>query len=85
MVDTELATGGIVNIPFIEKRADATTMHAVFFIEELDAPPVGGVPQIVLQYAQKVVLDFAASPGDPNVLIKWPHISINTMKLVKLP
>lgn len=84
-VDTTIASGGIANIPFIEKRADATSMRAVFLIEELDAPPVGGVPQIVLQYAQRVVLDFAASPGDPNTLIKWPHISINTMKLVSLP
>lgn len=84
-VDSTVASGGITSIPFIAKRAGATTMRAVFFIEELDAPPVGGVPQIVLQYAQKVVLDFAASPTDPKVLIKWPHISINTMKLVGPP
>lgn len=84
-VDTTLASGGITSIPFIAKRADATTMRSVFFIEELDAPPVAGVRQIVLQYAQKVVLDFAASPASPNVMIKWPHISVNTMKLVGPP
>ncbi len=84
-VDTTLASGGITSIPFIAKRANATAMRAVFFIEELDALPVGGVPQIVLQYAQKVVLDFAVSPGDPNTLIKWPHISLNTMKLISPP
>ena len=84
-VDTALSTGGISNIPFVAKQANATSVRAVFWIEELDADPVNGVPQVVLQYAQRVILEFFPVPGDGNQLIKWPHISINTMKLVALP
>lgn len=84
-VDTTLLTGGIANIPFIVRQADATTMRAVFWIEELSAPPVGGIPQIVLQYAQRVLLEFFPAPGTAGIRIKWPHITINTMKLVALP
>jgi hypothetical protein len=83
--DTTLLSAGIHNIPFIVRQANATAMQAIFWIEELDAPPVGGVPQIVLQYAQKVMLDFFPVPGAPNTLIRWPHITINTMKLTALP
>jgi len=83
-LDTTLATGGVLNTPFIMKQAAATSMRAVFWIEELDAPDVDGIPQIVLQYAQKVILEFFPAPGGAG-LIKWPHISINTMKLVALP
>ncbi len=82
-VDTTLSTGGISNIPFVVKQANATSMRAVFWIEELDAAPVNGVPQIVLQYAQRVILEFF--PAGDGSLIKWPHISINTMRLVALP
>jgi hypothetical protein len=84
-VDTTLSSGAISNIPFVLKQANATSMRAVFWIEELDAGPVNGVPQIVLQYAQRVILEFFAVPGSDNQLIKWPHISINTMRLVALP
>jgi hypothetical protein len=81
-LDTSLATGGIHNIPFVVKQANATQMRAVFWIEELADPDPQGNPQFMLQYAQRVLLDFfpigAASVG----LIRWPHISINTMKLV---
>jgi len=82
-LDTTLSTGGISNIPFVVKQANATSMRAVFWIEELTTPPVSGVPQIVLQYAQRVILEFFPAPG--GGLIKWPHITINTMKLARLP
>jgi hypothetical protein len=83
-VDTTLSTGAISNIPFVAKQANATSMRAVFWIEELDAAPVNGIPQIVLQYAQRVILEFFPARGGSG-LIKWPHISINTMRLVALP
>ena len=84
-LDTTLLTGGISNIPFIVRQANATAMRAVFWIEELTDTPVGGVPQIVLQYAQRVILEFFPAPGTNGTPIKWPHITINTMKLVALP
>jgi hypothetical protein len=83
--DTTLSTGGITSIPFVVSQANASAMRAVFWIEELDAPPVNGIPQMVLQYAQRVILEFFTVPGDPKTLIQWPHITINTMKLVALP
>jgi hypothetical protein len=83
-LDTTLASGGINNIPFVVKQADATSMRAIFWIEELDTGP-GGKPETWLQYAQKVMLDFfliGGKVGDPEVgRIRWPHISINTMRL----
>jgi hypothetical protein len=79
--DTTLATGHISNIPFVTKQANATAMHAIFWIEELTTAGPGGKPQFMLQYAQKVLLDFFPAPGSGGKLIRWPHISINTMKL----
>jgi hypothetical protein len=84
-LDTTLATGGIHNIPFVVKQANASRMWAVFWIEELTDPDAQGNPQFMLQYAQRVLLDFFPL-GDPTVgLIRWPHISINTMKLTARP
>jgi hypothetical protein len=81
-LDTSLATGGISNIPFIVRQANASLMRAVFWIEELTDLDAQGNPQFMLQYAQRVLLDFFPI-GDQNVgRIRWPHISINTMKLV---
>ena len=83
-LDTTLATGGIHNIPFVVKQANATSMRAIFWIEEL-----ADKPEIWLQYAQKVMLDFfpIGGPfGDPDIgRIRWPHISINTMRLTARP
>jgi hypothetical protein len=79
--DTTLATGGISNIPFVVKQANATSMRAVFWIEELAAPGPNGKTQFILQYAQRVLLDFFPAGGSGGALIRWPHISINTMKL----
>lgn len=84
-LDTELATGGIHNIPFVVKQANASRMRSVFWIEELEDLDTNGNPQFMLQYAQRVLLDFFPV-GDPKVgLIRWPHISINTMKLTARP
>jgi hypothetical protein len=83
--DTTLATGGIHNIPFVTKQANASRMRAVFWIEELADLDAQGNPQFMLQYAQRVLLDFFLVGPSGVGLIKWPHISINTMKLVARP
>jgi hypothetical protein len=84
-LDTGLSTGGIHNIPFVVRQADASRMRAVFWIEELADPDAHGQPQFMLQYAQRVLLDFFPI-GHPRAgLIEWPHISINTMKLTARP
>ena len=43
-VDTKIETGGIVNIPFIVKQANATEMTSTFWIQELDEPDDNGQP-----------------------------------------
>ncbi|MGI9419640.1 MAG: heme-binding protein [Geminicoccaceae bacterium] len=78
-VDTTLEQAGIVNIPFIEKQADATEMKSTFWIQELVEKDSQGKPKLRLQYSQLVFLDFFEVPGGNGELIRWPHISINTM------
>ena len=89
VLDTTLATGGIHNIPFVVKQANATSMRAIFWIEELADPGPDGKPQFMLQYAQRVYLDFFSTSLPPedalNCKIRWPHISINTMTLTARP
>jgi hypothetical protein len=81
--DTKFSTGGIVNIPFVVKQANATEMVSTFWIMELETP--GDGPKWAISYAQIVMLEFFnrfdAVPG----LIKWPHVSINTMMFDKQP
>jgi hypothetical protein len=81
-VDTSIETAGIVNIPFIERQADAASMKSTFWIQELEETDSYGKPKLRLQYLQVVMLDFfPRRDGLPGV-IRWPHISINTMEKV---
>lgn len=77
-VDTTLGTGGIVNIPFIVKQANAAQMNSIFWIEELE----GESDEYQLQYAQVVNLDFFPRRDGLPGLIAWPHVSINTLRKV---
>jgi hypothetical protein len=78
--DTKFGTGGIHNIPFIEKQADASEMTAHFWIQELAEKDKNGQPKLRLQYTQTVMLDFF--DNGKGEIIKWPHVSINTMEKV---
>jgi len=64
--------GGIVNIPFVVREANATTLHAIFWIETVEQED--GTTFQQLQYVQRVILDF---PPD-----HWPHISVATLRKV---
>lgn len=77
--DTKFGTGGIVNIPFVVREANATEMEATFWIMELEPENGSDEPRFVMQYSQVVFLDFFPSRDDPTKLIRWPHVSINTM------
>jgi hypothetical protein len=81
-VDTENQTGGIVNIPFIVKQADAVSMRSTFWIQELDEVGADGRPKMRLQYAQVVMLDFFDRTDGLPGRIGWPHISINTLERI---
>lgn len=61
--------GKIVNIPFIDKNAEATRLDAIFWIETVVQPD--GTEFMQLQYTQTVNLRFDE--------IDWPHISVATL------
>ena len=73
ILDTEIESGGIVNIPFIERQADAASMKSTFWIQELNNG------SLRLQYLQVVILDFFRRFDGLPGLIRWPHVSINTL------
>lgn len=80
-VDSNNLSGGIQNIPFIVRHANATEVNSTFWIMELeDEFEADGSPVFILQYMQVVMLEFFERfdgvPGD----IKWPHVSFNTMR-----
>lgn len=79
---TTLETGGIVNIPFIVKQANATEMESTFWISELDELDADGDPKLIMQYLQIVMLEFFDRNDGVPGLIKWPHVSINTMERI---
>jgi hypothetical protein len=79
-VDTTRPTGGVVNIPFIEHQADAASMNARFWIQELEELTPEGKPRLRLQYAQVVMLDFFPRRDGLPGRIAWPHVSINTLE-----
>lgn len=71
--------GGLVNIPFIVKNADANAMSSIFWIEVVDNPD--GSHFLQLQYTQTVILDFPVfNPATGGTIdIKWPHITVGTL------
>jgi hypothetical protein len=77
---TAVKTGGIVNIPFIVEQANATEMESTFWILELEELGVGGSPRVIMLYLQVVMLDFFRRTDGQDGLIKWPHVSINTLE-----
>lgn len=81
-LDTTLATGGIKNIPFIVKQANAVSMKSTFWIQELEEVDNEGSPKLRLQYLQVVILDFFPRVDGLPGLIGWPHVSINTLEKV---
>lgn len=68
------ATGGILNIPFIQTNVTATSMEATFWLENIS----GGSEAELLQYSQTINLVFP-SAGSITPII-WPHTTISTLK-----
>ncbi|MGH3624552.1 MAG: heme-binding protein [Sciscionella sp.] len=77
-LDTTTESGGINNIPFVVKQADAATMKSTFWIQEMD----GDNPAFRLQYLQIVILEFFPRTDGLPGRISWPHVSINTLNKV---
>lgn len=71
------ASGGIQNIPFVVSQANATRITATFWVQKIQTQE--GKERFVLQYAQRVLLEFFdRTDGQPG-RIQWPHISVNTL------
>jgi len=79
-VDTTVDSGGIANIPFIVKQANASDMKSTFWIQELAEKDEAGNPKLRLQYSQVISLDFFPRRDGLPGLIRWPHVSINTLE-----
>lgn len=79
-LDVSTATGGgITNIPFVVKNANATKVQSTFWIETVQDGTTGQ-QFLQLQYTQQVDLEFIPRPSDPQQRIMWPHTSVNTLK-----
>ena len=70
--------GGITNIPFLVKHANASSFQGTFWIETVE-PQYGGAQYQQLQYSQQTNIDFLPRFDDKTKLISWPHININTL------
>jgi hypothetical protein len=72
--------GGIENIASIDSNTPTPSMDAIFWIETLVDQHGNEFQQ--LQYSQQVMIDFPISSNKPGETIRWPHISVNTLKRV---
>lgn len=74
--------GGIVNIPFIVKNANAVSFDATFWLESVQNAETGTTSE-QLQYSQQTNLEFikcaSGCSDDGSGLIVWPHVNINTL------
>ena len=72
----------ISNIPFVQREANVTEMHADFWIMELDKHDESEPTEFIMQYSQTVYLEFFESDDkdEKGKLIRWPHVSINTLR-----
>lgn len=81
-VDTTTSSGGISNVPFVKKQAEASRMKSNFWIQELTEKDDQGQPKMRLQYLQVVMLDFFPRLDGVPGLMGWPHVSVNTLARV---
>ena len=73
-------SGGILNIPFVDKNANATRFDCVFWIETVEDPKTGD-QTMQLQYSQITTIEFLPNvkAEDPNKLVIWPHVNVATL------
>ncbi len=71
-------SGGINNIPSIDKNADAAAFESIFWIETVKDKNTGKIFQ-QLQYSQNTTIDFPVKGTPKGKTIHWPHINVNTL------
>jgi hypothetical protein len=75
-VSTE--TGGILNIPFVARNANATAFACTYWVETVSDDSGAEFQQ--LQYSQTTKLQFfQKAEAPPGTLITWPHVNVNTL------
>ena len=79
-VDTTVQDAGVRNIPFVVKQADADSMKSTFWVMEVE--DAEGKTELMLQYSQVVSIDFFERKDGVAGKIRWPHVSINTLKKI---
>lgn len=76
--------GGILNIPFVDRNANATRFSCDYWIETIEDTPADGsgfAQQVQqLQYSQQTNIEFIPKFDDPKKLIMWPHVNVNTLR-----
>ena len=70
--------GDVSNIPFLVKHANATRFTCDFWLEKIKLPMSGQTFE-QLQYSQTVDIEFHKKFNDEMGLIKWPHVTVNTL------
>ena len=70
------SSGGIVNIPFVDAQANATSFTCTFWIETIAGPSGEEVQQ--LQYMQQTNIAFLKQ--EDGTLLVWPHVNSNTLR-----
>jgi hypothetical protein len=69
LITSTPGAGGIDNIPFIAKNAEAISLESVFAIETVQ--PAGGDEFLQLQYSQTALLNFNG--------MSFPHVTVGTL------
>lgn len=70
--------GSVGNIPFLQKHAMATNVFSDFWLQTIKLPMSGKTSQ-QLQYSQTVDIEFHQKFNGKEGLIKWPHVTVNTL------
>jgi hypothetical protein len=76
-VDTQ-SPGGILNIPYVDKNANASAFSSVFWIETIEDATTGD-QFMQLQYSQITTIEFLPQFGNPSERIIWPHVNVATL------
>lgn len=72
--------GGLVNLPFINKFANTTWASTDFWVQKVNLP-MSDRTYTQLQYSQHVDLEFEVHVEGEIKMVKFPHVTTNTLKL----
>lgn len=71
LITSTATAGGVNNIPFISKNAEAINLESVFAIENVKNSTADGEDFLQLQYSQTTLLNFNG--------MSFPHVTVGTL------